>query len=74
MYLLDTNVCIQILNRASFPVVHRLAQHSPAEFYLCSMVKAELLYGARHHSQRITENLTLLEKFFAPFHSLAFDG
>ena len=73
MYLLDTNVCIQILNRASFPVVHRLAQHSPAEIYLCSIVKAELFYGARH-SQRITENLTLLEKFFAPFHSLAFDG
>ncbi len=36
---------------------------------LCSVVKAELLYGARH-SQRIDDNLRLLEAFFAPLASL----
>lgn len=72
MYLLDTNVCIQILNGSSRSVVQRLAQQSPSEIFLCSIVKAELLYGARH-SQRVSENLSLLEIFFAPFDSLPFD-
>ncbi len=36
------------------------------------MVKAELLYGARH-SQRVEDNLNLLDRFFAPLRSLPFD-
>ena len=71
MYLLDTNACIQILNDTSPPLVQRLASHAPSEIRLCSIVKAELLYGARH-SQRVAENLKLLAHFFAPFVSLPF--
>ena len=72
MYLLDTNACIQILNDTSPPLVQRLARHAPSELRLCSIVKAELLYGARH-SQRVAENLKLLAHFFAPFESLPFN-
>ena len=72
MYLLDTNACIRILNDASPLLVQRLASHAPAEIRLCSIVKAELLYGARH-SQRAPENLKLLAQFFAPFVSLPFN-
>jgi len=72
MYLLDTNACIQILNDTSPPLVQRLAGHAPSEIRLCSIVKAELLYGARH-SQRVAENLKLLAHFFAPFVSLPFN-
>ena len=72
MYLLDTNACIRILNDASPLLVQRLASHAPSEIRLCSIVKAELLYGARH-SQRIPENLKLLAQFFAPFVSLPFN-
>jgi tRNA(fMet)-specific endonuclease VapC len=72
MYLLDTNACIQILNDTSPPLVQRLAAHAPSEIRLCSIVKAELLYGARH-SQRVAENLKLLAHFFAPFASLPFN-
>ena len=72
MYLLDTNACIRILNDSSPPLVQQLARHAPSEIRLCSIVKAELLYGARH-SQRVAENLQLLARFFAPFVSVAFD-
>jgi tRNA(fMet)-specific endonuclease VapC len=72
MYLLDTNACIRILNDASPPLIQRLANHAPSEIRLCSIVKAELLYGARH-SQRVAENLNILAHFFAPFVSLPFN-
>ena len=72
MYLLDTNACIRILNDASSPLIQRLANHAPSEIRLCSIVKAELLYGARH-SQRVAENLNILARFFAPFVSLPFN-
>ncbi len=72
MYLLDTNVCIHLLNRKHPGILQHFQQHSPAEIALCSIVKAELLYGARH-SQRVQENLQLLAKFFTPLVSLPFD-
>ena len=72
MHLLDTNACIRILNGSSPQLVERLREHAPTEIALCAVVKAELLFGARR-SQRVQENLRLLETFFAPFDSLAFD-
>ena len=47
-------------------------QHQPNESVLCSIVKAELLYGARH-SRQVESPLQLLKQFFAPFMSLVFD-
>jgi tRNA(fMet)-specific endonuclease VapC len=72
MYLLDTNACIRILNNSSSTLVNRLYEHRPDEIALCSVVKAELIYGAQR-SSRIAENLRLLDRFFAPFHSLPFN-
>ena len=72
MYLLDTNACIRILNNSSASLVNRLKQHLPSEISLCSIVKAELLYGARR-SERVAENLQLLGRFFSTFGSLPFD-
>jgi tRNA(fMet)-specific endonuclease VapC len=72
MYLLDTNACIRILNNSSSLLVGRLRDEDPSEIRLCSITKAELLYGARH-SSRVADNLRLLERFFAPFISLPFD-
>ncbi len=53
-------------------VAHRLAQKDPRGVWLCTVVKAELLFGARN-SERVEANLLLLTKFFAPFRSLPFD-
>lgn len=72
MFLLDTNLCIQILKNRSPHIQQRFLQHSPEEIALCSIVKAELLFGARH-SQRVEANLQLLNIFFTPLQSLPFD-
>lgn len=72
MYLLDTNTCIQFLNGTSLAVKQQFQHCLPSEIALCSVVKAELLFGARH-SQKIEANLQRLKLFFAPLQSLPFD-
>ena len=72
VFLLDTNVCIRILNGSSAAVAGRLQATAPADVRLCAVVKAELLYGARK-SARVDENLRLLRRFFDPLVSLPFD-
>ena len=47
-------------------------QYGPADIALCSVVKAELLFGA-HRSEQKDNNLQLLQKLFAPLHSFDFD-
>ena len=72
MYLLDTNACIAVLNGSSQSLIARLQSHNPGDILLCSIVKAELIYGA-YHSSRAADNLRLLDRFFEPFISLPFD-
>ena len=72
MYLLDTNFCIDVINGTSALAMSRLQSRNPDEIRLCSVVKAELRYGARL-SARVADNLRLLERFFDPFQSLPFD-
>ena len=72
MYLLDTNACIRVLNDSAAALTNRLRQHRPDEIALCSVVKAELLYGAQR-SSRLAENLRVLDCFIQHFHSLPFD-
>jgi tRNA(fMet)-specific endonuclease VapC len=72
MYLLDTNVCIQLLNNSSPQVTRRLSEHDPRSLYLCTIVQLELYYGA-YKSTRKERNLEKLEIFFAPFHCVSLD-
>jgi tRNA(fMet)-specific endonuclease VapC len=72
MYLLDTSPCIEILRDRSTNVRQRLKKHDPTDIYLCSIVVAELLYGARK-SDHVAKNLALVKEFCAPFVSLPFD-
>ena len=72
LWVLDTNACIRVLNGTSAPLVERMRGTDPAHIALCSVVKAELLYGARKSSRR-ADNLRLLERFFTPLASLPFD-
>jgi len=71
-YLLDTNTCIAHLTGRSGSVSLRLRNLSPGDVVICSVVKAELLFGARK-SQRSEENMAHLRRFLAPMASLAFD-
>ena len=70
--MLDTNTCIQYLNGRSVAIRDRLAATVPAEVALCSVVKAELLYGAlpTKNPERTT---AALRGFLAAFSSLPFD-
>lgn len=72
MFLLDTNVCIGLLNQRQPDLIQKFQAQRPEEIALCSIVKSELLYGARH-SRQVEANLRLLEKFFQPLPSLPFD-
>ena len=71
-FLLDTNVCIGILTGRSTKAVAKLRQLAPTEVRICSVVRAELQFGARN-SSRVETNLNLLETFLSPFMSVAFD-
>ena len=71
-WLLDTSICIAFLGGADKHVRRELLGSPPDSVALCSVVKAELLYGARH-SGRVEQNLALLGRFFAPMTSLPFD-
>ena len=72
MYLLDTNACICIIKNSSIVFLNRLKQTDCNDIKLCSVVKAELIYGA-YHSGYEKKNLDLLKKFFLPFECLPFD-
>jgi tRNA(fMet)-specific endonuclease VapC len=72
IYLLDSNACIQLINDKHPVILQHFRQHSPAEIALCSVVKAELLFGA-YRSGRVEANLQRLTVFFEPLQSLLFD-
>ena len=71
-YLLDTNICIRYLNGTSENIKQKLESQQPQEIVLCSIVKAELFYGALK-STKPTENPKKIHKFVDRFVSLPFD-
>jgi len=72
IFLPDTNVWIRFLNPGANLVKDRLLSLDPAVIRICSVVKAELYYGAMK-SRRTAENLLLLDDLFVNFESLPFD-
>ena len=71
MILLDTNICIYIINARPPAVLARFQQHRLGDIGLCSVVAAELAYGvAKSGSAR---NRQALEMFLAPLAVLPFD-
>lgn len=71
-YLLDSNACIVFLNKRSDNLKQRLELCEPQQIVLCSVVKAELLYGAMK-SQHPQASLNKVKNFCAHFQSLPFD-
>lgn len=72
MYLLDSNTCIQFLNGRSTNIQRRLMGTSPFHIKLCSIVKAEMWYGASRSNDPVA-TLAKLSTFFEPYESLPFD-
>ena len=71
-YLLDTNTCIRYLNGRSPQIRKRLEALTPDGVGLCSVVKAELAYGAAR-SRDPARTMAGIAAFAAPFTSLPFD-
>jgi len=45
-YLLDANVCIELLRGKNATIATKLAKLNPQQVAICSVVKAELFFGA----------------------------
>ena len=70
--LLDTSICIPIINRDEPALSKKLLAATPGSVLLCSVVRAELEFGARN-SKRVAINLDRVTRFCTNFESLAFD-
>jgi tRNA(fMet)-specific endonuclease VapC len=71
-FLLDSNTCIRFLNGRSESIERKLVAARPPDVKLCSIVKAELLYGASRSNNELAAR-TKLELFFVPYESFPFD-
>jgi tRNA(fMet)-specific endonuclease VapC len=71
-YLLDTNVCIIYLKGRNLNLKQRLDAVPIEEIVVCSVVKAELFYGAMK-SANPERNFALQQAFLDQFVSLSFD-
>ncbi len=71
-FLLDTNVCVQYLRGKNQLVRARIQTHAPADLLVCSIVLAELWFGACRSIQPAIE-IAKIGQFLVPYRSLPFD-
>jgi tRNA(fMet)-specific endonuclease VapC len=71
-FLLDTNTCIRYLNGRSASVADRMNSLNEHDAAVCSIVRAEMLYGALR-SQDPVKTTAFQERFLGLFVSLPFD-
>jgi tRNA(fMet)-specific endonuclease VapC len=69
--LLDTNICIYVINAKPPMVLQRFREYRMGEIGICSVVAAELAYGVAKSGS--TRNRQALEMFLAPLMNLPFD-
>jgi tRNA(fMet)-specific endonuclease VapC len=70
--LLDTNICIYLINARPPAVLARFQQYRLGDIGLCSVVAAELAFGVAKSGS--TRNRQALEMFLAPLTILPFDA
>jgi tRNA(fMet)-specific endonuclease VapC len=72
-HLIDSNVCVVYLRSGGVGVLaDRVRAAGPSTIALCSVVVAELLFGALRN-QRVAHNLNEIRVFASGFPSLPFD-
>ncbi|BAZ48850.1 PIN domain protein [Nostoc sp. NIES-4103] len=72
-YLLDSNVCIRLINNSSAAVTNRLASQEPENILISTITQLELYYGAYRSFQQ-ERNLEILQRFFSQFLIIALDA
>lgn len=71
-YLLDTNTCIRYLNRRSTSIIRRMDAESPDDIVVCSVTRAELIFGAMK-SKDPEKTRSVQHEFLEPLATLPFD-
>jgi len=71
-YLLDSNVCIRLINNSSPAVTNRLASQQPEDILISTITQLELYYGAYRSAQQ-ERNLQILQRFFSQFTIIPLD-
>ena len=72
-YLLDTNICIYIINEKPRKVLRKFEQYPVHEFGISSITHAELQYGVAKSRQK-NKNQEALDEFLMPLTILPFHG
>jgi tRNA(fMet)-specific endonuclease VapC len=71
-FLLDTNICIYIINRKPHSAIERLRSHQPDDLAISTITIAELEYGVARSRLPDQNRIALLE-FLIAFSILDFD-
>ena len=71
-WMLDTNAWIHYLKNPASRIRAGLQRHLPGEIVVCSVVKAELLHGARKYGAA-EKRTAVVRETLAPYRSLPFD-
>lgn len=72
MFLIDTNICIYIMNDHPPEVIQKFREIGVGNICISSITVSELQYGACK-SKQIKKNLKRLDEFLSPFEVLAYD-
>ena len=72
-YLLDTNICIYIINEKPWEVLNKFDQYPVHEFGISSITHAELQYGIEKSKNR-QHNQKALNEFLLPLTIFPFCG
>ncbi len=72
-YLLDTNICIYIINEKPVKVLRKFEQYPVDEFGISSITHAELQYGVEKSKNKNT-NQDALDEFMLSLTILPFNG
>ena len=71
-YLIDTNICIYIINKRPARFIEKFRQFELGEIGISTITASELQYGVSKSIHR-KKNQKRLEQFMAPFEILAYD-
>lgn len=71
-YLLDTNICIYIMNRRPLEVIHKFKQFNIGDIGISTITVSELQYGAVK-SKKPELSIQRVEEFIAPLEIVPYD-
>ncbi|MGB5986415.1 MAG: type II toxin-antitoxin system VapC family toxin [Desulfobacterales bacterium] len=71
-YLIDTNICIYIMNKRPKGVIQKFKQFDPGEIGVSTITVSELQYGAAKSTYQ-KENQLRLTEFLTPLEIAAYD-